>query len=433
MTESNDPSMTGDEAVDRGLMACVHCGFCLDACPTYRETGDEADSPRGRLTLMRGVWEGKLSLDGADANTPGSAGYHLDRCLGCRACETACPSAVPYGHLLEYFRGEQEKDAKRGAGETVLRRGLLEMLTHPRRMAIALRMGKLTGGTIPGPIANFVGLPPSMRLPIPDDLAQASQAVPEYTAANGPRRGRVVLLSGCVMRVVYGQVHQATVRVLAANGIEVVCPPDQPCCGALHGHLGRLEAAKNRARALIAALEGAGDTDAYVLNSAGCGSFVKDYAHLLHDDPNWADRARLFASKVRDITEYLHEIGLRPMRHPLPNVCVTYHDACHLAHGQKIAKAPRLLLQQIPGVRYVEMTDPDQCCGSAGIYNYLQPRMARSLQSKKVENVLATNADIVATANPGCLAWIESGLPKGAKVPEVVHPVQLLDRAYGGG
>jgi glycolate oxidase iron-sulfur subunit len=414
-----------EQEIDKGLMACVHCGFCLDACPTYRETGDEADSPRGRLTLMRGVWEGKLSLKGDEV---GSTGYHLDRCLGCRACETACPSGVPYGHLLEQFRADQEKATHRGAGENLLRTGMLEMLTHPNLMAVALRAGRMTGGKIPPMVANFVGLPVNTKLPIPDDLAAASAAVPERTPAVGEPRGRVVLLSGCVMRVVYGQVHQATVRVLAANGIEVLCPRDQPCCGALHGHLGRLEAAKNRARDLIQAVGGS-DVDAFVLNSAGCGSFVKDFGHLLSDDPAWAERAKAFSAKVCDVSEYLQRIGLREMPGRLPEVTVTYHDACHLAHGQKISKAPRELLRQIPGLKYVELTDADQCCGSAGIYNYLQPEMAKALQRKKVDTILATGASIVATANPGCLAWIQGGLPAATPV-EVVHPVELLDRVY---
>ena len=409
-------------------MACVHCGFCLDACPTYRETGDEADSPRGRLVLMRGVWEGKLSLADPDSNAPGGAGYHLDRCLGCRGCETACPSGVPYGHLLEHFRDQQEQEGTRGAGEKVLRGGLLEMLTHPARMRLALRAGKLTGGQIPAPIARFVGLPAGTKIPIPDNLSEAGQAVPDYTPAQGGRRGRVALLSGCVMRVLYGPVHLATVRVLSANGIEVVCPPAQGCCGALHGHQGKLTAAKNLARELIADFED-GNYDALILNSAGCGSFLKDYGHLLKDDPLWADRARAFAAKIKDITEYLMEIGPRPMTTQVP-ARITYHDACHLAHGQKITKAPRTLLQMIPGATFVEMPDADQCCGSAGVYNYLQPDMARALQAKKVASVLSTRAEIIATGNPGCLAWIQAGLPQGETAPEIVHPVELLDRAY---
>lgn len=420
-----------DREIEKGLMACVHCGFCLDACPTYRETGDEADSPRGRIALMRGVWEGKLSLEGREAAAPGSAGYHLDRCLGCRACETACPSGVPYGHLLEHFRAEQEATAKRGLGGRVLRDGLLGLLTHPSRLSFALRAGKLTGGQVPDAVAGFVGLPTGTTMPLPADLGAASAPVPTFTPAVGELRGRVALLSGCVMRVLYGPVHHATVRVLAANGIEVVCPAGQPCCGALHGHLGKLTAARNQAREMITAFD-ATECDAVIVNSAGCGSFLKDYGHLLGDDPAWAERGRLFSAKVRDISEYLHGLGLRPMTRALEGTCVTYHDACHLAHGQKITHAPRALIGQIPGVTFVEMADADQCCGSAGIYNYLQPQMARGLQGKKIDSILATRADIVATGNPGCLAWIEAGLPHGVAAPEIVHPVELLDRAYAG-
>jgi glycolate oxidase iron-sulfur subunit len=417
-----------DKDLEKGLMACVHCGFCLDACPTYRQTGDEADSPRGRIVLMRNVYEGKLPLLGEEATAPGGVGYHLDRCLGCRGCETACPSGVPYGHLLEHFRDEQEKVAHRPLNERVLRTGLLEMLTEPKRMSMALRAAKLTGGSMPAPIAKFLGLPAGTRIPLPDDLNEASRPVPEVTPAIGEKRGRVALLTGCVMSVLYGPVHHATARVLAANGVEVICPPRQSCCGALHGHQGKLDAAKDLARETIADFE-RGNYDAIILNSAGCGSFLKDYGHLLKNDPIWADKAKAFSAKVKDITEYLVALGPRPMPTPI-KARLTYHDACHLSHGQKITSPPRQLLKAIPGVTYVEMMDADQCCGSAGVYNYLQPEMARELQKKKVANVLATRAEIIATGNPGCLAWIQQGLPKDAKAPEIVHPVELLDRAY---
>lgn len=240
------------------------------------------------------------------------------------------------------------------------------------------------------------------------------------------------------MRVLYGPVHAATVRVLAANGIETVAPKNQPCCGALHGHQGKLAAARRMAEETIEAYEaacggeGLPDVDAVILNSAGCGSFQKDYAHLLAHDPRFAKRAEAFSAKIKDISEYLAALpgGLRPMPNAL-NIRLTYHDACHLRHGQKIYDAPRTLLKSIPGVEYVETVDSELCCGSAGVYNYLQPEMARALQAQKVDNLLATRADVVATGNPGCLAWIQQGMDKeGGKVPEIVHPIELLDRAY---
>ncbi|MBC8104013.1 MAG: 4Fe-4S dicluster domain-containing protein [Cytophagales bacterium] len=415
--------------LEKGLMACVHCGFCLDACPTYRATGDEADSPRGRIVLMRGVHEGKIPLLTEEATGPGTVGHHLERCLGCRACEPACPSGVPYGHLLEHFRDQQEAVSKRGVGERVLREGLLQTLTDPRKMALALRAGKLTGGKIPAAVARFLGLPHGTAVPIPTDLAAAARPLPAVTAARGEPRGRVALLAGCVMRVLYGPVHHATARVLSANGIEVICPPVQGCCGALHGHQGKLEDARQLARKTIDAFGAGDDYDAIILNSAGCGSFLKDYGHLLKDEPVWEKRAARFSSKVKDITEYLVEMGPRPMPGRV-EARVTYHDACHLAHGQRVTSAPRLLLRSIPGVTFVEMPDSDQCCGSAGVYNYLQPDMAGVLQQKKVDALLSTGAQIVATGNPGCLAWIQQGLPKGASVPTIVHPVELLDQAY---
>ena len=422
--------------VEAGLLSCVHCGFCLPACPTYRETGDEADSPRGRLVLMREALDNKLPV----ANTgAGSVGYHLDRCLGCRACETACPSGVPYGNLLEEMRDRQEKETRRGVGETVLREGMLALLTNPLRMKAALIGGRITGGAIPAPIARFVGLPLDTKMPLPENLSESSRDVATHTPATGVKRGKVLLATGCVMRVLYGTVHAATVRVLAANGVETIAPKNQPCCGALHGHQGKLTAARKMARETIAFYEsvcggiGLPDVDAVILNSSGCGAFTKGYAHLLEHDERFAARASAFSAKIKDISEYLAALpgGLRPMPNSL-SIRLTYHDACHLRHGQKIYDAPRDLLKAIPGVTFTECVDSDLCCGSAGVYNYLQPEMARSLLDQKVDNLLATGADTVATGNPGCLAWIEQGMAaRGADVPEVVHPIELLDRAYG--
>jgi glycolate oxidase iron-sulfur subunit len=375
------------------------------------------------------VLEGKLPMVGEEASQPGGVGYHLDRCLGCRGCETACPSGVPYGHLLEHFRDQQEHSVSRTTGERVLREGLLLLLTDPKKMKLALKAGRLTGGKIPAFAAKFVGLPTDTQLPLPSDLELASAPLPLLIPATGKRRGKVALLTGCVMSVLYSPVHKATANLLAANGLDVHVPQNQTCCGALHGHQGKLEGAKELAKKLIASFENT-DYDALILNSAGCGSFLKDYGHLLKDDAQWAERALAFSAKIKDVTEYLVEIGPYDMTRWI-TLKITYHDACHLRHGQKIADAPRALLKSIPGIEYIECVDADQCCGSAGVYNYLQPALAGELQKKKVANLLATGTELILTGNPGCLAWIEQGLPEGARVPKIQHPVELLARAYG--
>lgn len=426
------------QSVEKGLLSCVHCGLCLDACPTYRLTGDEADSPRGRLLLMRGVHDGTLELGGPDTNKAGGVGYHLDRCLGCRSCETACPSGVPYGHLLEHFRDVQEHQATRTIPEVILRTSLLTLLTNPSKLKVALIAGKLAGGKIPAILAQFVGLPTDTKLPLPKNLAKASAKIPVFTAAQGEKRGAVVLLTGCVMSVLYSPVHAATVYTLAVNGYDVHCPERQTCCGALHGHQGALSDAKVKARELMDSIHLDG-IDAIILNSAGCGSFIKGYAALLDSDQRWGPIAAQFTAKVRDISEFLDAVGARPMTHEVA-VRATYHDACHLRHGQKIAAAPRRLLAAVPSLTLIECSDPDQCCGSAGVYNYLEPDIAAKVLGLKVDTLLATRAELVVTANPGCLAWIDQGidkrfrlgtLPQGTQKPQILHPAEVYARAYG--
>jgi glycolate oxidase iron-sulfur subunit len=416
---------------EQDLMTCVHCGLCLNACPTYLETGSEADSPRGRIVLMRGLHEGKLSTADADVT------HHLDLCLGCRACETACPSGVPYGRLLETARERINADHVRPPLTDAARHVLLDTLAHPKRMTIAMRFAKLTtGGAIPAPVAAALSGSPSIG-----DVAGQSVSIPEtlspplppaVTPAVGPRRYRVGMLTGCVMRVLFGDVNADTVRVLAANGCEVLVNRRQACCGALHVHNGCGEDARQMARALIDAFWPWDGLDAIIVNSAGCGSTMKEYGHLLADDPAYAAKAAAFAAKIRDVSEWLDESGWTAPLRPLSDepLTIAYHDACHLAHGQGVRDAPRRLLAQIPGVRLVPLAESEICCGSAGIYNFTEPDMARRLQSRKLVHIRATGASLVATGNPGCLAWIQNGL-KDCDTPgiRVTHPVTLLAEA----
>ena len=421
---------------EQDLMTCVHCGLCLNACPTYLETGSEADSPRGRIVLMRGLHEGTLSTGDADVT------HHLDLCLGCRACETACPSGVPYGSLLETTRERILHDRVRPAATDAARHTLLDTLAHPQRLTVAMRFAKLTtGGAIPAPVSGLLsGSGPS---PVYDGGSKGGQSValpetiapplpPTVTPPISPRRFRVGVLAGCVMRVLYGDVNAETVRVLSANGGEVLVNRRQACCGALHVHNGYGDQARQMARALIDAFHPWDGLDAILVNSAGCGSTMKGYGHLLAEDPDYAIKAQAFAAKVRDVSEWLDETGwIAPLR-PLSAapVAVAYHDACHLAHGQQIREAPRTLLSRIPGVTLVPLAESEICCGSAGIYNFTEPEMARRLQARKLAHIRATGASIVATGNPGCLAWIQNGLTEsGSADIRVAHPISLLAEA----
>ena len=400
-----------------GLRACVHCGICLPQCPTYRVLGEEMDSPRGRVYLMRAAAEDRIGL------TPTMA-RHLDLCLGCRACETACPSGVPFGQLLEATRGQFERrgvTAPTRDGATL--RFILETFPHPGRLGPMLRALRLYQRTGLQALVRGLGLlAPFRKLRAMEALLprvpRPGAPLPELIPARGPRRGRAGLLLGCAQRFFYPDVNADTARLLAAAGYDVVVPRAQACCGALHLHAGRIDEFRAMARRLIPAFA---DVDVVVVNAAGCGSALKEYGHWLPDDT-----ARGFAERVRDVSEVLAGCEL-PLR-ALPQT-VTYHDACHLAHGQKVRAQPRELLRRIPGLTLVDLTDSDLCCGSAGVYNLLEFEMAGELGRRKATRIRETGAQVVTAGNPGCLMQIHQHCREAGLDVEVVHPVTLLARA----
>jgi glycolate oxidase iron-sulfur subunit len=408
--------------VDRDrLLECVHCGLCLSACPTYVELGTEMDSPRGRIYLMRALEEGSLELT-ADVVR------HLDLCLGCLACETACPSGVAYGELIEATRAHVEANHRRPASERWWRRAIARVFPYPRRLAALLAPARVLERI--GLLQQAARLIPALRL-LPR-LGGREKSPPELIPAVGAERARVGLLSGCVARELFAETNRAAIRVLTRNGVAVVVPRSQGCCGALHLHGGDPDAARELAQRNLAAFPP--DLDAIVVTAAGCGATMKRYAHLFatgrHDDPGAARRAEAFATRVRDVTEILAALPVVPPERRL-DLRVTYHDPCHLAHGQQVREAPRALLRAIPGIELVELAESELCCGSAGTYNLTEPGMARRLAERKIANIVATGATCVATANPGCSLQIQAGLrARGLDIP-VVHPVELLDRAYG--
>jgi len=416
------------EGVDR----CVHCGLCLAYCPTFSELGTEMDSPRGRIFLVKSLAEGRIQLTDSTAE-------HLDLCLGCRACETVCPSGVPYGQLIEAARAEIERQRPGPPLRRLFRwMNFSLLLAHPRMLRLAaagLRVYQVSGlRTLLRASGLLRLLPASLRHwePLLPELPSAADRapLPEVTPARGARRARVGLLTGCIQQVAFGPHNRATARVLARNGAEVVAPRAQACCGALHAHAGEHATALDLARRTIEAFERA-DVEAVIVNTSGCGAHMKAYGLLLAGDPAWRDRAARFASRVRDVSEFLAE---QPLRGPLAPVerTVTYHDPCHVVHGQKIRTQPRALLAQVPGLRVVELKEADWCCGSAGTYNLTQPEMATRLQERKIAHVQATGADAVVTANPGCIIQIAQGLAAKGSPVQVLHIVEILDQAYGG-
>ena len=392
--------------------ACVHCGFCLPACPTYRVLGEEMDSPRGRIVLMKQALEGELSMPDV---LP-----HVDRCLGCLACETACPSGVQYGELLIPFRARAESGTRPAAARLRVT-GLLRIMESPGLFRAAVRAGRvaaLARGIMPARARAALALLPQ-ALPPATPLA-------EVTPAQGLRRARVALLAGCVQQVLAPEINHATVRVLSAQGIEVVVPRSQGCCGALALHAGHDDHARSRAHALLDAMPG--DVDAVVSSAAGCGSAMKEYGALFEGRPAH-DRAVRFAARVRDVSEVLAEIGLaRPLSLAAP-MTVAYHDACHLAHAQGVRAAPRRLLGEVSGLRVLEVPDGDICCGSAGLYNLEQPGIAGRLGAAKAEAVLSTGAEAVVTGNIGCMTQLAAHLARAGHAMPVLHTMQLLERA----
>jgi glycolate oxidase iron-sulfur subunit len=406
---------------DPDLIAdCVHCGFCLPTCPSYKVFEEEMDSPRGRIVLMRvGNEEGSHASD--------QMRVHLDRCLGCMACVTACPSGVKYDQLIERTRPQIERNAPRPRRERAYRALIFALFTHPGRLrALAPLLWAQQRLGVDDLLARVPALRPMLRIAPPVKRRAAIAQLPLVTPARGTRRGRIALMQGCVQRVFFGDVNGATVRVLSAEGWEVHAPRRPRCCGALQLHAGVEEEALELAKATIAAYEG---FDAVAVNVAGCGSAMKDYEHLLAEDPEWAERAASFSAKVRDVAELLAEHEPVAPRHPLP-LRVAYHDACHLAHAQGVRIAPRELLRGIPQLELLEPADWEICCGSAGIYNLVQPDAAAELGARKAANLVATGADAVAAGNPGCALQIAAHLD-GRDLP-IYHPMTLLDHSIRG-
>lgn len=399
-----------------GSELCVHCGFCLQACPTYLALEDENDSPRGRIVLMKGLADGTLALDDADAQ------LHLDRCLGCRACETACPSGVPYGHLLETTR---ERLSERRALPLVAR---LVLFSFARPSLLALSMWSarlLRASRMPALLARAPG-----RLGFALAMLASTRRAKRariYEPRGDRSRGSVAVLRGCVMEGLFSDVNRATERTLAANGYVLENAPGQRCCGALHAHAGDARTARRLAKANIVAFERSG-AQFVAVNSAGCGTMMKEYPHLLHGDPTWRERAAAFSSTVRDISELLAAAGPRPGGRLA--VRVAYDAPCHLLHGQRVATQPLAVLAAIPGLELVPLADSDQCCGSAGIYNLVEPEISGRVLEPKVANIVASLAAVVVTGNPGCLMQIGAGLRRAGRLTQVRHPVELLDESY---
>ena len=428
------PAFDAHHPPDPALVAdCVHCGFCLPACPTYVLWGRETDSPRGRIAMIKGGLEDETDLTDRIAR-------HFDTCLGCMACVTACPSGVQYDKLLAAARPQVERRLNRPVADRLFRRLVFSLFPYPHRLRVVSltlwayqklgvqRLARSTG------LLNL--LPPRLRameaLMPPISLRRVWAELPRLAPAVGKRRRRVGLLLGCVQRVFFGEVNAATVRVLTAEGCDVIIPGSQGCCGALMFHAGMEDDAIRAARRFIDVFESeASDVDTIVINAAGCGSTLKEYGHLLRDDPRYAERARLLSAKCKDISEFLAELEPRTTRHPVP-MQVAYHDACHLQHAQGIAREPRQVLATIPDLKVHEVPEAGICCGSAGIYNLVEPNTARDLGKRKAQHIESTGADALVSSNPGCLLQIAGCLEEAGTPKRTFHMIELVDASIKG-
>lgn len=423
------PNRHPDAPHGADLDKCIHCGLCLNSCPTYRVLGVEMDSPRGRIYQMNQVATGQME--------PGpSYLQHIDLCLACRSCETACPSGVPYGRLIEAARAEIQATTPRSLAERIIRRVVFGTLLPSRgwlkAVGALLYLYEASGlrhivqGSgmlkIMGKLGRIEPLSPTAEVPFFFD--NIGRTFP----AEGGHRYRVGLLAGCISNVFFARLNEATVRVLQRNGCEVVIPREQTCCGALHAHAGERDRARKLARRNIDTFLAA-DVDFVVTNTAGCGSTLKEYDELLYNDVDYAEKAKSFRHKMRDIIEFLAEIGIDCRMGAMP-VTATYQDSCHLLHGQKIRNAPREILNAIPGLQLHELPMSEICCGSAGIYNVIQEGMASTLLEQKMQMVNLTKAEVLVTANPGCMLQLRAGVEKYGGPQRVLHVVELLDEAY---
>lgn len=424
MAENGFASLTPLEPL---MDKCVHCGFCLPACPSYILLGRETDSPRGRIYAMRAGVDGRLDMSPTVVE-------HFDTCLGCMACETACPSGVKYAPLIEQTRAAIEQQHRRSAGERWFRTLLFQTLPYAGRLRLlglpliltrGLRRSKLLQRLLPARLAPMLALAPDVT------TKTLTEETPAFTPAVGQRRLRVGLITGCVQRAYFGAVNQATARVLAAEGCDVFAPRSQGCCGALALHAGEPDRTRAFARQLIAEFEKI-EVDVIAVNAAGCGSAVKDYGHLFANDPAWSTRAAAFAKKVKDVSEVL--ASLTPVRAPRQalHARVAYHDACHLSHAQGVRTQPRSLVASIPGVTLLSVAEADVCCGSAGIFNLTQPEMAKELGQRKAQHLADTTPDVVVTANPGCILQIQASARALGHPYRVMHIVELIDASIAG-